>query len=68
MVVGSSDSIGVDGRLGPVGSGHSPSALAQSVSLFGAGRARILALESGLTFLAGLLVIGGSHRALELFG
>lgn len=43
-------------------------ALAQSVSLFGVWRARVLTLECGLPFLAGVLIIGGSHHVLELFG
>lgn len=43
-------------------------ALAQSVSLFEAWRARVLTLECGLPFLAGVLIIGGSHHALALFG
>lgn len=43
-------------------------ALAQSVSLFGVWRARALTLECGLPFLAGVLIIGGSHHVLELFG
>ena len=44
------------------------SVLAQSVSLFGVWRTRVLTLECGLPFLAGVLIIGGSHHVLELFG
>ena len=43
-------------------------ALAQSVSLFGVWRARVLTLECGLPLLAGVLIIDGSHHVLELFG
>ena len=43
-------------------------AITQSAQLFGTWRTRILTLECGLPFLAGILIIGGSHHALELFG
>lgn len=43
-------------------------ALAQSAHLLGASRARVLTLEYGLPFLAGVLIIGGSQHVLELFG
>lgn len=43
-------------------------ALAQSASLLGTWRARVLTLECSLPFLAGVLIIGGSHHALDLFG
>lgn len=43
-------------------------AIAQSAQLFGAWRTRIFTLDCGLPFLAGILIIGGSHHALELLG
>ncbi len=43
-------------------------ALAQSVSLFSTWRARVPTLACGLPFLAGILLIGGPHHVLELFG
>lgn len=43
-------------------------ALAQSARLSGTWRARVLTLEFGLPFLAGVIIVGGSHHLLELFG
>lgn len=43
-------------------------ALAQSARLSGTWRARVLTLEFGLPFLAGVMIVGGSHHLLERFG
>jgi hypothetical protein len=42
--------------------------MVQSVHLLGTWRARVVTLECGLPFLAGVAIIGGSHHVLELFG
>lgn len=43
-------------------------AIAQSTQLLAAWRTRVLTFECGLPFLAGMLIMGGSHHALELLG
>ncbi|WP_158219610.1 ZIP family metal transporter [Ideonella sp. A 288] len=43
-------------------------ALSQSAHLAGAWRTRVLTLEFGLPFLAGVLMIGGTHHLHELLG
>ncbi len=43
-------------------------ALGQSAHLLGRWRARVVTLECGLPFVAGVLMIAGSHHVLEMFG
>lgn len=43
-------------------------AIAQSAQLLTAWRARMLTLECGLPFVAGILIMGGSHHVIEWLG
>jgi zinc transporter ZupT len=43
-------------------------AVAQSARILAGWPARIRSLECGLSFVAGVVIIGGSHQVLEFFG